>query len=443
MGLFNKFKKADKPSPAEEDLAGAKEEFENGEYIECLRKLAWGFQKDVDHLPLYELSARTLENLGGSEEKELFMAVVNDPNDANAYAQLGNFYYEQGHYDLAGTFFEKTLQLDKKFEDVKHSLAISYARRFQIPKAIKVLNDSDPTDFWNIYFLNKCKMLDKQTLGVRESIMELQNFLDQQKDPESVAVAKMKVEELRETLDRLYSVSNLQDHIRDWHYIQYGGVILDYFEDSEDYVAGGRYVASWGSAESIKSLAIKLKQLLDKLSISFSTVCALPDRDSEIVGRVIAKELGINFTVYDPALLNENCLIVSSDTKYFQDYEEINNIVNGQVIFAANHSWLDNDMVSPDIIGFMTQSYSFPWNGGGFKMIDPEKEEFEKTPADDRSPEEIAEDIYLIKADAENMEEHAAFYLEHKDHLKGIGRSAGSWRYNFTIESPVPGSYFM
>jgi tetratricopeptide (TPR) repeat protein len=441
MGLFNIFKKSENPSPAEEDFNGAKQDFDNGDYIECLRKLAWGFQKDVDHKPLYELAAKTLDNLGGIDEKELFLSVVKDPNDANVYAQLGNFYYEQEHYDLARVFFEKTLKIDSNYEDVKHSLAISYARRFQIGEAIKVLNNSDQTDFWNIYFLNKCKMLDKQTFGVSESITGMQNFLAKYEDQESVAVAKMKAEELREILNRLLTTTNIQQHIRDWHYIQYGGVILDFFE-SEDYVAGGRWVASWGSNESIKSLAIKLKNLLNKLSTSFSEVCALPDRDSEIVGRVIAKELGINFTVYDPALLNENCLIVSSDTKYFQDYEEINNIVNGQVIFAANHSWLDNDMVSPDIIGFMTQSYSFPWKGGGLKMPEIEGGEIERTPEDNRAADEIAEDIFKMPANEENTEDHSDFYLKHKDHLKGIGSSSGSWRYNFTIESPVPGSYF-
>lgn len=441
MGLFNLFKKQHQPSPAEEDFANAQKEFDNGDYIECLRRLAWGFQKDVDHMPLYELSAQALENLGGIDEKELFMAVVNHPNDADAYAQLGNFYYEQEHYDLARTFFEKTLQLNKNYEEVKHNLAISYARRFQIAKAIKVLNDADPTDFWNIYFLNKCKMLDKQTLGVAESIKGLQNFLAQIEDQDSVAVARMKTEELRETLERLYSVSNLQQHIRDWHYIQYGGVILDFFE-SDEYVAGGRWVASWGSKESIRSLGIKLKLFLNKLSLSFTAVCALPDRDSQIVGSVIAKELDLPLSIYDPSLTNENCLIVSSDTKHFRDYETINQIENGQVIFAANHSWLENEMVTPDIIGFMTQSYSFPWKGGGMKIIDAEKGEFEKLPPDERSTELIAEEICRLTIDEENSEDHLAFYLTHKDHLKAIGNTAGSWRYNFTLESPVPGSYF-
>ncbi|WPV67001.1 hypothetical protein [Chitinophaga sp. LS1] len=179
-----------------------------------------------------------------------------------------------------------------------------------------------------------------------------------------------------------------------------------------------------------------------KLSISFLSVVSLPDRDSEIVGRVLAKELGIGFGLYDPQKLNQDCLIVSADSSYFQDYEQLNGINNNQVVFSANHSWLDNAIVSPDIIGFMTQTYSFPWSGGGMRVTDVESGKIEKIPPDNRSAEEIAMDIFNIKQEPEDIDKHLEFYLEHKQYLKGIGNSSGDKRYNFMIESPVPGSYF-
>jgi hypothetical protein len=36
-----------------------------------------------------------------------------------------------------------------------------------------------------------------------------------------------------------------------------------------------------------------------------------------------------------------------------------------------------------------------------------------------------------------------SFYRQRRDHLKGIGMRSNNQRYNFMIESPVPGSYFV
>lgn len=442
MGLFDIFKKQEDNSPAKEDLQKAKKHFDYGEFQECLRVLIWSFRKDVNYKPLYQLAADSLGKLDAIDEQKLFAAVCENQNDADAYNSLGDFYFSVGHYDLAQVFFEKTIELNPHHSAAHHDLAICYARRFQIKKALEVLVNFNENDFWNLYFINKCKILDKQIDGVQQSINDLQDILDQEPDQEDVIIPGMKVTELQETLHRFLAVKDIQTHIRDWQFIQYGGVVLDYFDDNEDYVAGGRYVASWGSSESIKTLAIKVNQFARKLSISFSAVLALPDRDAEIVGRVVAKELDIDFGIYDPTKPNQGCLIVAADSSSFQDYVELNDITNNQVVFSANHNWLDSAMVTPDIIGFMTQTYSFPWSGGGMRITDSESGKVEEIPADNRSAAEIAMDIFNIEQAPDEINKYLEFYLEQKAYLKGIGNLSGNKRYNFMIESPVPGSYF-
>lgn len=444
MRLFDIFKKQDDNSPAKEDLTKAKEYFDKGEFQETLRILAWGFKKDVNYKPLYKLAADSLEKLNASDEQKLFEAINKNINDSIAFNQLGDFYFSVGHYDLAQTFYEKTLQLNPKNEEASHDLAISYARRFQIGRAVEVLTNAKSNDFWNLYFLNKCKILDKKVDGVQEAINNLQNFLDEQPNQDDIAIPKMKVIELQETLQRFNTIPEIQIHIRDWQFIQYGGVVLDYFEDGEegDYVAGGRYVASWGSNESIKTVINKLKQFADKLSISFQGIVSLNDRDSEIIGRLLAKEFDVAFNFYEPTNPNQGCLIVSSDSSHFTEHEELNTIKNGQIVFSANHNWLDSSVVSPDIIGFMTQTYSFPWSGGGMRVIDMDSRNIERIPPDNRSAEEIATDIFNIQQQQEDLSKHLEFYAERKDFLKGVGKQTNKNRYNFMIESPVPGSYF-
>lgn len=445
MGLFDLFKKQDDNSPAKEELTKAKEHFNKGEFQECLRTLAWGFKKDVNYKPLYKLAADSLGKLNAPDEQKLFEEINRSISNSNGFNSLGNFYFGVGHYELAQVFYEKTIQLNPNNEEAPHDLAISYARRFQVGKAVEVLTQAKSNDFWNIYFLNKCKILDKKIDGVQETIDNLQIFLNEQANQNDVAIPKMKVDELQETLYRYNSVENVQTHIRDWQFIQYGGVVLDYFEDEgedDEYVAGGRYVASWGSNESIKSIGVKLKQFTDRLSISINSVVALSDRDSEITGRVLAKEFKASFSFYEPTNSNENCLIVSSDSSHFQEYEELNTIHKGQIVFSLNHSWLDSSTISPDIIGFMTQTYSFPWSGDGMRIVDIESKNIEKIPEDNRTTEEIATDIFSLNQNAEVISNHLTFYEEHKDFLKGIGKKTNNNRYNFMIESPVPGSYF-
>ena len=176
--------------------------------------------------------------------------------------------------------------------------------------------------------------------------------------------------------------------------------------------------------------------------LSFQGVVSFKDRDSEIMGRLLAKEFGVSFSFYDPALPNRDCLIVSADSSYFQEHEELNTIRHGQVLLSINHSWLDSAAISPDIIGFMTQMYSFPWRGNGMRVVDMESRTIERIPPDNRSAEEIADDIFNQVLEPEDISTHLSFYAERKEYLKGIGSRTNNNRYNFMIESPVPGSYF-
>ncbi|MCC6372875.1 MAG: tetratricopeptide repeat protein [Bacteroidia bacterium] len=447
MGIFDFFKgKENKQpdSPAKEHLDKAREHFNSGAYQETLRTLISGFKADVTYLPLYRLASETLGKLGGAEEKSLFDAVIANNHSSEAYNNLGSFYHEIGHYDMAQTFYEKAIQLDPLNNAIYHDLAICYARRFQIKKAIDILSKSDSNDFWDMYYLNKCKLLNGETKGMQPTIDMLRNFLQNQEPDENLTIAKLKVEELHETLQRFNTVPEIRTHIREWHYIQYGGVILDFFEMEEEknYVAGGRYVASWGSNQAIKNLAVNLKQYLNNLNQSFIKVVAMPDRDSEIVGRVIAHELNLDFDLYDRNQPNTNCFIVSAESTGYNYSQELSTIQNGQVVFAVNHCWLQSSNICPDIIGFMTQTYSFPWSGGGFRISDDDNKKVEKIPEDTRPALEIVQEIINIKNETEEINNNIKFYLDRKDYLKGTGNKTNNNRYNFSTESPVLGSYF-
>ncbi|HEX6914876.1 MAG TPA: hypothetical protein VF145_06525 [Chitinophagaceae bacterium] len=432
----------DRHSPAEQNLMQAQQHFEAGELQDCLRSLIFGFSKDVNYLPLYQLAAECLGAMGAGEEQALFQAACTNNSDPEVFNKLGEYYFAAEHYALAAVFFEKRIDLDSGNAEAIHNLAICYARQFQVDKALELMETLRSCDFWDYYFLNKCKILNGRTEGVGETIHDLETVLNDHPDPSETLVPRMKLTELQEMLNRFNTVRSIPKHIREWHYIQYGSVILDYFDSNNDFVAGGRFVAATGSYESIRAVAGKLKLLIEALSVPVDAVASLEDRDSEITGRLLSKILAVPYCTYDPDARSENTLIVAADSSLFEPYDVLSTIHDGQLVFALNHNWLDNAMVNPDIIGFMSQAYRFPWNGGGLRLTDPDNWTFEETLPDNRDPAAVAETIFHSETETEGFTDHLQFFLEHREYLKGIGRFSGPHRYNFMIESPVPGSYF-
>lgn len=445
MGLFNIFgKKNNEPSPAEEALNRSKELFKEKNYSGSLGALIDGFRKDVDHAPLYEMAIKNLDAQGAEEESHLFRQALMYPQRFESYEKLGSHFIEVGHYPLAEPFLRKALDLQPGHVDVAHDLALAYARRFQIGKAVEVLSQVQvENDFWVLYFYTKCRILNGNTDNTEEQIGQLYAVLDSVPEDKNTIMARKKVDELEETRQRYLQVAHPQTHIRDWQFIQYGGVILDYFEDSENYVAGGRYVASWGSDESIKAMAVQLKAFLQHMHMHPKEIKMMGDRNSEIVGRVIGKEMALNCSIYNPEDTNTDCLIVAADSSLFNACGELTTVQNGQLLFALNHDWLESSFINPDIIGFMTQSYYYPWSGDGF-TVNPETQKMDRKPEDTRDAETIAEEIYSLSP-TEEAKDHDAlfdFYRERKDWLKGMGKRTNNNRYHFMVETPVPGSYF-
>ena len=440
--MISKNNKEDK-SKAKEDFENATSQFEAGEYQSALRTLSWGFQKDVNFKPLYQLAVKILAKLGATEEKELFEVALNNCQEFEPFNNLGTHFYNLAYYDLALPFLEQALKIDSSKSDTVHDLALVYSRTFQIDKAIEILENNNPqNDFWNYWFWGKLRILGNRPDGIEDALDKLTAVLDQAKNQQDVKIARRKVNEVQEILLRYNLIAKPKQHIQDWHFIQYGSAILDYFEDSDEYVAGGRYVAYWGTKESIKEISCKLKIFLDYVERKVKIVKYLSDRNSQILGLIIGKELGLNSQLYDPHENSENCLIIGANTADFDHYRELAEIQEGQFVFALNHDWLDSAYLSPDIIGFMSQTYSFPWDGGGIRFVDVEKGLTEKIEADNREANEIANEIFGLKHTGDIDEKKLEFYKKHKEYLKAIGNKTNNVRYNFMIESPVPGSYF-
>ena len=449
MHPFENTEKQESPSAAAAEYAKAKEQYEAGAFPDCFSTLLSGLKKDGEYQPLYLLAAETADKLDAYREQSLFQYAADNMQDASAFYELGEYFFEWEKYDLADIFYEKTLQLDPKHHSAAHDLALSLARRFRNEDALNAMMRSSSPGFWELYLLSKLALFRESTSEKElESIdktltLHEEAIVNSHLDEEDKALCIQKIDEIREWTTRFVTVPDRRTHIRDWQYIQYGSTMLDFHDDRDMYVAGGRYVVALGTTQTIRSLADKMKQLIERLAVPIQGVAALDDRDSEIVGRLFAKVLAVPFAFYNPSDANKDCLIVASTSRHLYGYSALSRIQNGQIVFALNHYWLRPTKITPDIIGLMAQQYQFPWDGGGVSIRGGESGHIEVSSRDDRPAEEIASEIFHTRVPVADIKEHLDFYAERRQYLKGIGESAGTTRYEFSIESAVPGSFFL
>jgi tetratricopeptide (TPR) repeat protein len=450
MDTFDKVfgEKENNESPASTTYLAAKKAFEKGDYRESLRLQMFAFNVDPNFMPTYELAVLALEKLGGKTEADLFKKALEDFNNYKPFYNLGYHFTGVGNYRMAIPFLQRSLALSNNSLGVAMELAIAYTAQFLPEKGMELLKQINlDNNFWALCQLHWCSLLSSQPDGIEEFISNTKKqFKDRlNMQDKNIAAVFAAIDKLEECLNRYKTVQNPEYIIRIWHYIQYGSAILDYFDNSVAenalQVAGGRYVAKFGSYKEVKLVISKLEKYLIKLDKVPTTVYILPSRNSEILSKAISKILGVDCIQYIRNTPVQNGLIVAGDTSEFNDYPELVNIRGNTVTFALNHNWLDNSLITPDICGFMSQTYIFPWEGGSVK-VNPETKQVDKSEPDLRSAEEIAHSIASEEVEINpEFNEILEFYYERKDYMKG-GLKDTFKRLHYNTDSPVKGSYF-
>lgn len=425
----------------EDHIAQARKHFEAAEYQEALRSLQWGFLIDSSVAELYRLAADALAGLG-SEEEKLFRQAVDRFDEFQPFYDLGYHFVDTRNLDLARPFLERAMEIDPTSLEAAFELSVAYSGRFQVVKAIETILSVDySADFWLTYRLHECNLLNNETRGIETFIRDARRFLDNKGDDQS-QFALFKIDSLEEALNRYHFVGRPNLHVRDWHFIQFGGAVLDYFDDSGEYSTGGRFVYTWGSMKGVRQDLEFLKLFLNATGRAPGRVISLTDRNSEIVGRAASEILSLDFGLYEPGNDMSDSLIVAGDNSEFNGMEELARIQPNQTVFALNLNWFSGAMIAPDIAGFMSQGYWFPWEAG-LRVTDDDAQETEPTEPDMRDPVVIAAELASTQVETkEAFEKHLDFYRHAKDHLKG-GPKGGDTRAPFGPDSPAPVSYFL
>lgn len=406
---------------------------EKNECKDALQILIKGFNADVDNRKLYELAIECLSVLGAEDEVLLFQNALNGFESFDAFNSLGANYFDVNRFDLALPFLKKASCLAPENPYTAHDLAVVFARQFKINEALDVLVNADPgKDFWNFYFWTKLRILNNDRQDIDVAIEKMLEFLDSDTREADVAIARMKVSELQDMFERLVSVEEPMMHIQHWHFIQYGGVVLDFLDKEDRYIAGGRYVVGFGTFNGIKGTCLKLKDYVRSLGFVAEELQYINDQNSKIIGMVLASILEIPASVYTPTEEAKRCLIVGANSSDFDIYANLQEIKPQQLVFAFNHNWMRSTYICPDVIGLMSQRYTFPWE-------QPQSDVLAKNIEQAIDVDSVVSQILASASTLTINKEQKNFYLERKKLLNGFGSKEGAIRHNFMVESPVKG----
>lgn len=411
-----------------------------------------GFTKDAAYQPLYRLAAQCLRQLSGQDEAVLFDAALADFRSFTPFFDLGYHFIDVAHFRLAVPFLERAHDLAPQNDMVASELAIAYTHQFQPQRGRDALASMyQNADFWVKYQYYWCCLLcgsDQNEITAFIAASRA-SFTAPYLSADESQGAKAALDKMEQCLIRLRLLGDtLQTNlVRDWHFIQYGAALLDFFDDRTDSngleVAGGRYVALWGSVPSIAGILHKLVRFLEALHHKPERLLYLPERDSEILGIALGALLNLPPEEADETNVSgPNRLIVAADNRLLGDWPQLYPVFPSQTVFALNLHWTEDGAVTPDVSGLMTQNYYFPWRGEGI-AFDPDTKESKPTLPDTRPSFAIAAELAATpdtESDLHFETDHLPFYVRWGDFLAGAPSSETRLRFN--SDSPVPGAYF-
>ncbi len=422
--------------------------FKEKDYTQTLLTLMKGFIADNQHVPFYQLAGKALRGLKGYEEAEMFERAIKAFTDWQAFYDLGYHYVEMGYWDLAIAFLARANTLNPADVVVAYEYSLALGARFRLADALHALRMTDfASEFWAAYRAFHLSVLLGQDIA--EAKIFLRNIREQiylkTEIADDEAFALQKLDNLQEIIGRYEALETPETHIRDWHFIQYGAAVLDFFEEKEEdiQVAGGRWVAAWASEESLRNLLEKLKAFCEMSALSFEKILYIADRDAEITAKLIGKILHLpTEKLTNDNVLTNNTLVVADAADKFNDWKQLAVKRKGQVTFAIWQSWLEDVAFCPDVVGVLAQMYNLPWEGGAMRLVDAENQTFERTEPNFQNPDAIAKYISEIVADLSEdvfFEENIAFYQKYQALWAGKTKTN---RFYFTAESPITGSFF-
>jgi hypothetical protein len=345
----------------------------------ALQQLVLAFQQDVTSDLVLNATCELLAHiahLAGSqpgEELQLFDAIRKNREDAAAYYQLGNRFFQLQQAFIARPFLLRARELQgPTVNELTQAIDVDLAQTIMdlgdyegAISAFHTLNDTyGGLPIWLVLEMAECYALLGQ-IDEAEQVYQITT-------PESAAEFPG-MEEVREEVgDLLARVRDFEPgsqlQLREWHYVQTRGIIIE--TNADENVPGERFVGFQPSEEEIAYVVGTAAALLDAREYAPTRLLWLGE-SSEPLARLFAQWWEIdeaNIRAYRPGDNSDNdeeltllCMSHSYDVTDEETYQDLVHAQAGLIVFALDLRWTERQPMTPDIAGFMTQMCNLPW----------------------------------------------------------------------------------
>jgi hypothetical protein len=393
------------------------------------------------HAGALEAASRICRLLGASEDADLFDALRERPQDANALFALAYRMVDEGRSDVAVTMLERSLAAEPDSAPMRRELAFARMQTHDFTGALTTLAplqeslELSETERLEVLLLAAEAAFYARRVSVCRQILATAEELvpeDDQRD---------RIDALHGQLGRSTRWPSLENlGLREWHFIQHAGVVLKtaggYFEDGS---RQGRYDLLDLRLDMVAFLLQRLVHLFERLGLGQEIVVPVSELAAPLA-HALATRLGLP-CVTDlaerggrPALLvaasaGELTPIAPSLARHRAELR----------VVSLNLDWERDADVCPEVAGVLARRVLLPWEER--YAIDEATKEMREVPADVRPATEIAAELVaamdaLPDDGGDAREEFESFYMPLASMLVLGNEDVYPHRRRFTALSP-------
>jgi len=432
---------ASSPTPSDRLLQDARAAYEAGAHDEAIRFVSHCLRNDPDERRAYDLAALILEAKDASIREGLLFRLCHDNfEEARHFYRLGFRFMGADLPHLARPILDRACRLDPVNPDIRIEFAVSLAETGDHRGALTTLGQLDPalpSHNPSVVFLDAwCRLLTGDEPGASRGLERLDAM---QAAPRYDPALR---ERLELGLERFRAVGRPdRADLPGWHFIQYGGAILDASDLGE---MRGRYGLVLETYEELGARLAALAALTERLSLPVKRVLTLESDDAVVLGEALARRWNVDSAPLPPdEVPKAGEVLVAAALGDLDRAPRLARRIPGSVLYAHKLDWTRSAPVSPDVTGLVVQAHFFPWNRA--YRHDRLENRFIERPPDRRPREEIVDHLAdrIPARPPQALAERLDFYVQQRALSVFAPDSPIARRPPFRQESPVAGNRFV
>lgn len=374
----------------EQILNDAEQHIENEQYENALSILHHALRRPEFDIRIYQKCAFVLRMMGRHEAAELYEKVVAEQDNPETYFNLGFELVKEEAFSSALGPLLRCVNLAPEASAANYEFAYALMKEFYHEEALYYFNKAlEKEDAMSIVFYMAQILIFLGRTG--EASVFVRKLEDQVKESDGEGEAQ-----LTYIKDMLRRCRNFKpETIRDWHFVQYGTLLLRSFEEDyseEENLSNGRFTLVNFSYQQIANVLAAFQTTIGPLTVfpEYKYVTAA-GQTSEPLAYALSKMLMLPVkTLADGLVSGEKGIVVAA----FSD--EVNAVGadiwqrDDVLVFSFAVAWTRELNLLPEVIGYLAQAPRLPWQS---KVDFNENGEPVMLPADTRPVEDIARDI--------------------------------------------------